>query len=193
MEKEEKLIETGVQNSNKVEVTNLDDLNEEKVLMEWEAPERAFQRRDRDFWVTAISILILVSVILFFIKEFFLIIALGSVLFLYYTLSTVPPARVSNRITNRGVYFGEGRYEWDLLERFWIGKSLSTDMLFIETKLRFPRQISLVINPEDKEILKESVVKKIPYLESSPTFVDKLTNWFAQRLPLENKEKENKG
>jgi hypothetical protein len=108
---------------------------------------------------------------------------------MYYSLSTVPPSRVINRITNRGVYFGEGRYEWDLLERFWLGKSLSTDMIFIETKLRFPRQIALVIDPEDKEIIKEIVVKKIPYLEASPTFVDKLTKWFSDRLPLESKQK----
>lgn len=190
MEDGPNLNESRTAESNKVEVTNLDDLNEEKVLWEWEAPERAFQKRDRDFWVTAISILVLVSVILFFIKEFFLIIALGSVLFMYYSLSTVEPEKIKNRITNRGVYFGESRYEWGLLERFWIGKSLSTDMLFIETKLRFPRQISLVISPDDREEIKNIVVKKIPYLESSPTFVDKLTTWFAKRLPLENKDKQ---
>jgi hypothetical protein len=32
--------------------------------------ERSYKKRDRDFWITAISILVLVSVILIFIKEF---------------------------------------------------------------------------------------------------------------------------
>ena len=50
--------------------TDIDDLKEERVLFEWMAPERAFQRRDRDFWITAIAILVLVAVILIFIKEF---------------------------------------------------------------------------------------------------------------------------
>lgn len=45
------------------------DWNEEKVLFEWEAPERSYQKKDRDFWITAISILVLVSVILFFVKK----------------------------------------------------------------------------------------------------------------------------
>ncbi|MFA6518119.1 MAG: hypothetical protein WCV93_00500 [Candidatus Shapirobacteria bacterium] len=173
----------------RVEVTNLEDLNEEKVLVEWEAVERSYQERDRDFWVTAIALLVLVSVILFFIKEFFLIIALGSVLFLYYVLSTVPPGKVKNKLTNRGVYFGESRYEWGWLERFWFGKSLSSKMVHFETKLRFPRQISLVINPEDEEEIKAVVVKRIPLLEASPTFVDKVTKWFGERLPLENRNK----
>lgn len=164
------------------------DLNEEKLWFEWEAPERSFKTRDKDFWITAIAILVLVGVILMFIKEFFLIIALVSVLFLYYVLSTVPPQDIKNKITNRAVYFGDLRYEWELLQRFWYKNSLNSELVQFETNLRFPRQISLVINPDDKEKLTKFITKRIPLLESSPTFIDKLAKWFGDRLPLENKE-----
>jgi hypothetical protein len=170
----------------------LQDWNEEKVKFEWEAPERAFQRRNRDFWVTIIAILVLVSIILIFIKEFFLIIALISVLFLYYVLSTVPPQNIKYKITNRGIYIGEARYEWELLSRFWFKKTLSNEMVHFETVLRFPRQISLVINPQDQEKIKEIVIKKIPLVEDSPKFVDKLTKWGISKLPLEKRETEKK-
>jgi len=170
----------------------VEDVNEEKVKMEWEAPERAFKERDRDFWVTIIAILVLVSVILFFVKEFFLIIALISVLFLYYVMSTVQPGLTKYKITNRGIYFGDKKYEWDLLSRFWFKKNLSSEMVNFETVLRFPRQVSLVIRPEDKEQIKEIIVKKIPLIEYSPNFVDKLTKWFIVRLPLEKREPEKK-
>ena len=181
-------------NDNKVmdvNITNV-DLNEEKVLFEWEAAERSFKKRDKDFWITAIAILVLVGIILFFIKEFFLIVTLVSVLFLYYVLSTVPPLYVKNKITNRAIYFGDLRYEWDLLRRFWFKNSLNSELLEFETILRFPRQVSLVIRPEDKEKLKEIVIKKLPLIESSPGFIDKLTKWFADRLPLEKRESEKK-
>lgn len=168
----------------------IEGLNEEKTLFEWEGLERSFKTRDRDFWITAISILVLASVILIFIKEFFLVIALCSVLFLYYVLSTVPPAKIKNKITNRGVYFGEAHYDWGILRRFWFKKSLDSEMILFETFLKIPRQVGLVINSNDKEKIKEIVVKHIPLLESSPTFVDKLTKWFADRLPLESREKE---
>jgi hypothetical protein len=163
------------------------ELNEEKVLFEWTSPERAFQRRNKDFWVTAIAILVLVSVIFIMVQEFYLVIALVSVLFLYYVLSTVPPEDIGHKITNRGVYFGEANYSWDLLERFWFGKSLGWDTLFIETKLRFPPQVSLIIDPKDKDKLQKILVKRIPMVQSSPSFVDKLTKWFATRLPLETR------
>jgi hypothetical protein len=163
--------------------------NEEKTLFEWEAPERSFKKRDKDFWITAVAILILFSVVLVFIKEFFLIVALVSVLFLYYVLSTVPPSNIKNKITNRGVHFGDAKYGWDLLLRFWFKKSLNSELLEFETNLRIPRQISLVIKETDKEKLKEIVLKKLPLVESSPNFVDKLTKWFSDRLPLEKREK----
>ena len=165
----------------------LSDINEEKTLFEWTAPERSFQRKDRDFWITAIAILILVSVILFFVNEFPLILSLVAVMFLYYALSTVPPGMVKNKLTNRGVYFGELRYEWQVLNRFWFKKSLSSQIIAIETNLRFPRQVSLVIDSADQEKIKELMLKKIPMLEESPTLVDKITKWFADRLPLEDK------
>jgi len=165
------------------------DWNDEKVRFEWEAAERSYKNRDRDFWITVISILVLTSVILFFVKEFFLIVALVSALFLYYVLSTVPPENIKYKITNRGVYFGETRYEWDLLSRFWFAKSLDSEMIHFETILRFPRQISLVIKAEDKDKIKEIVVKKLPLIDESPNFVDKLTKKMVKMVPLEKREK----
>ena len=168
------------------------DTNEEKTLLEWEASERAFKKRDKDFWITAIAILVLFSVVLFFIKEFFLIVALVSVLFLYYVLSTVPPQIAKYKITNRGISFGDSKYSWDILLRFWFRKSLDTELLEFETNLRLPRQISFVIKEEDKDKLKEIILKKLPLVESSPNFVDKLSKWWNDKMPWEKREKKEK-
>jgi len=165
------------------------DTNEEKTLLKWEAPERAFKKRDKDFWITTISILVLFSVVLFFVKEFFLIVALVSVLFLYYVLSTVPPQTAKYKITNRGIDFGDSKYSWDILLRFWFRKSLDTELLEFETNLRIPRQISLVINETDKEKLKDIVLKKLPLVETSPNFVDKMAKWWTDKMPWEKREK----
>ena len=178
-----------VKNSPNKAGATFEDLNEEVVLFEWEAAERVYKTRDKDFWITTVAILVIVSVIFFLIKEFFLIMALGSVLFLFYVLSTVEPGKIKNKITNRGIYLGEAMYPWELLVRFWFKNSLGTEAILFETNLRFPPQVVLVIDPKDKEKLKNLVVKKIPLIESSPNFVDKANKWFAERLPLENREK----
>lgn len=164
------------------------DLNEEKTLFEWIAPERPFQRRNKEFWITSLAILILISVIFFLIKEFMLVMALFSALFLYYVMSTIRPELIKNKITNRGIYFGDVKYEWYLLEKFWFTDSLSSITLNIETKLRFPRQISLVVDHIDKDEIKKIMVKRIPLIEDSPKFTDKIANWFSKRFPLEDKK-----
>ncbi len=177
--------------NSKTKESNLDplnNLNEEITLYEWTAAERAFQKKDKDFWITSIAILVLVSVILIFIKEFFLIIALGSLLFLFYVLSTVPPGEIKYRITNRGIYLGDTQYFWDIFEKFWFKPNLSSEMIHLGTVLRFPRVVSLVMKANDKEKLKEIFIKKIPMIESAPSFIDKLTAWAAEKLPLEKRE-----
>jgi hypothetical protein len=121
-----------------------------------------------------------------------LILALIAVMFLYYALSTVPPGTVKNKLTNRAVYFGDLAYEWDVLRRFWFKKSLSSRIICFETHLRFPRQVTLVIDEKDEEKMKEIVVKIIPMLDESPTLVDKITKWFTDRLPLEDKTEQIK-
>lgn len=172
----------------KIEKT-IKDTNEEKTLFEWEAPERSFKKRDKDFWITVVAILVLFSVVLVFIKEFFLIVALVSVLFLYYVLSTVPPENVKYKITNRAIHFGDSQYNWNVLLRFWFRKSLNSELLEFETNLRIPRQISFVIKEEDKPKIKEIILKKLPLVESSPNFVDNMSKWFSDRMPLEKREK----
>jgi len=165
------------------------DVREEKTVFEWEAAERAFKSRDKDFWITAISILVIVGIILFLIGEATLIVALCSVLFLYYVLSTVPPEKVKYKITNRGMYFGELKYSWEDLDRFWFKNSLDSEMMFMETKLRFPRQISFVINPADKDQLLDIMKRKLPLIENPPSSMDKTIKWFGDHLPLEKRQK----
>jgi len=165
------------------------DTNEEKTLIEWKAPERAFKKRDKDFWITAIAILVLFSVVLIFIKEFFLIVALVSILFLYYVLSTVPPEIIEYKITNRYIRIGTAQYTWDTFLRFWFRNSLNSELLELETNLRIPRQISLVINSSDKDEIKKIILKKLPLFESSPSFVDKMAKWWSDKMPWEKREK----
>ncbi len=164
-------------------------VREEKTLLTWTAPERTFKTRDKEFWITAIAILALVSIILFFVKEFFLILALLALVFLYYVLSTVPPESVQNKLTTKGVYIGPThRYDWGLLKKYWFKTQFDQIILSIETYTGFPRVIALVVLKNQKKDIEKTLNKYLPYEESPPGFVDKLTAWAIDRLPLEDKK-----
>lgn len=163
-------------------------VREEKTLFTWTAPERAFKTRDKEFWITAIAILVLVSIILFFVKEFFLILALIALIFLYYVLSTVPPESVQHKLTTKGVYIGSThRYDWDFLKKYWFKSQFDQIILSIEARAGFPSVLALIVPIKDQQEIQKIMNKYLPYEESPPGFVDKLTAWTLKRLPLEDK------
>lgn len=166
---------------------------EEKVLLWWQTPERLYHKRDREFWITAITILALVSLILIFVKEFFFIAALISLVFVYYALSSVPPQEVTVKLTNKGVVFGDlPRFDWETIGYFWEKEQFGQTQIFLKTAFRFPAEFSIIV-PKDRLSEVESVLLKyIPQREESPKFVDKASGWLAKKIPLETSTPDSK-
>ncbi|MFH1561679.1 MAG: hypothetical protein ABID04_03855 [Patescibacteria group bacterium] len=164
-------------------------VKQEKVLLTWRALERPYQKKDKEFWMTALSVLGLVCLILFFVKEWFLILALLALVFLYYALTTVAPKETEYKITTKGVYISASQvFAWDVLRRFWLDKKWGQDMIRFETWLNFPRVVGLVIAPDKKEEIEKTVAKYLPEEAMSPTAFDKLSSWLADKFPLETKK-----
>ncbi len=162
-----------------------------KILFSWKAPIRPFKRRDKDFWTTVLAIIFLLSLILFFVKEWFLIAAIISLAFVYYVLSTVSPEEIEYRITNKGISFEEKSYDWDFLWRFWFSEKYGQKLLNIDTRLSMPGRLSLVIKKEDEPKIKEILEKYLLNEEAPLTFFDKASAWLAKKLPLELEKKES--
>jgi hypothetical protein len=166
---------------------------EEKKLIEWRALERPFQKKDTEFWTTIISVLGLVSLILFFVKEWFLIGALVALTFLYYVLTTVKPEKTKYKITNKGIYYSSSeRLNWELLRRFWLSEKWGHQLFHLDTWLKFPRVVSLVVPEDKKDEIVEVVQKYIPEEQNSPQFLDKFSTWVTDKLPLEKEETQSK-
>ena len=154
----------------------------EKDLVTWIAPARPFKRRDKQFYVTTISIAGMVCLILFLAEGAMPVILIISLIFLYYVMSTVSPEDIEYKITNKGVRVGGVLTEWVSLGRFWFGKRLDSDLLIFETKT-IPNRMELVIKSdlklETEKILKEYLVME----EISPSNLDKAIDWFSKKLP----------
>jgi len=163
-----------------------------KTLLAWEAPERVFKKRNKEFWTTILSIALLISIILFFAKEYFLIAAIFALIFLFYVLSTNPPQAIKYKITNQGVFWGKDKYEWELLWRFWFQEKEGQAILNIDTRLNFPKRLILLLGNQDKKEVRQIMEDFIPYEKVGPDFIEKSTRWLAKTFPLEPKETKNK-
>ena len=154
----------------------------ERDLVVWTAPGRPFKRRDRQFYVTTFAIAGIVSLILFLAEGIMPVILIISLVFLYYVLSTVQPENIEYKITTKGVKIAGKITEWQSLNRYWFTKRFENELMIFDTVL-LPGRIEFVINSGIKDRLRKEISAYIPYEEVPPTSIDKITNWFAAKLP----------
>ena len=153
-----------------------------KIIYEWIAPSRPFKRRDREFYVTLITISTVVGLIIFFTEGWMPVILLISLIFLFYVMNTIQPDNIKYQITNSGIKVAGRLTEWRLITRFWFTKRTNSELVVFELK-SLPGRLELVITPDDKEKIKEAAAKFVIEEEASPSFLDKTTDLIAKKLP----------
>lgn len=163
------------------------EAEEIRTLMSWEAPSRPYRKKDRSYYTTLAIIVVLLVLILFFLKEFLLIATLLSLAFVTYVLAFVPPHEIEYRISTQGITIGEDFYFWHLLDAFWFSEKEGSKILHIQTRLRFPVQLMLVISKTDEEKIKKTVARFLPYVEVPiKSWLEKWSESLQKHFPLEN-------
>jgi len=159
-------------------------VKEVKTLLTWKAPTRLFKKRDKEFWTTVLAIIFLISLILLFLKEWFLIATIFALAFVYYVLSTVSPEEIEYQLTNRGIRFAQAEYPWENFYRFWISEKWGQKILNFEGRAGFGGRLMLMLGNQDEDRVKEVISKYLLQEEASPTFFDKASGWLSKKLPI---------
>lgn len=154
----------------------------EKELVSWIAAARSFKRRDRQFYVTTISIAALVCLVLFIAEGAMPVILIISVIFLYYVLSTVPPENITYKLTNKGIKIDKTTTPWEFLGRFWFGERHGSTMLFVEAFV-LPGRLELVVDPAKREEIKKIMSQYLVEEEIPASRFEKVLDWFSKKLP----------
>lgn len=166
----------------------LSEAEEVKTLLSWEAPSRPFREKDRSYYTTIAILVILLGLIAFLAQEILLIGVLLSFAFVAYVLAFVPPGNIHYRISTQGVVVGEDFYFWHYLDSFWFKKKENSTVLYIQTRLRFPAQLMLVLGEGmGEEEVKKTVAKFLPFHEIPyKSWLDKWSEVLQKHFPLEN-------
>src|SRR3989344_4829164 len=147
------------------------DKKKEEVLLAWTSPSRLFKKRDREYFVNIGAIVFLLSIILVFAREFVLIAAVLSIVFLIYVLSTIPPEEVKHRITNLGIESAGAFYRWEQLFEFWYEEQWGQTLLVLRPFIG-PRVI-ILLGGKDRNSVRAYIAKHIPFRETpQKTWVD---------------------
>jgi len=159
---------------------------QEQILISWRSPSRPFKKREKEFFTTIGAIVFLLAVILVFIKEFLLIGAILALAFVAYVLATVPPEEVEHKITTHGLESAGHFYKWEELVSFWFWEKWGQPVLLVQTKLRFPGRLVLLIGGQDKEKIKDALLKYLNFKEKpEKNWMDDAAKWLAEKVPLE--------
>ncbi|MEI6887312.1 MAG: hypothetical protein WCK31_03710 [bacterium] len=148
-----------------------------EVIFNWKSPSRVFVARDRSWFLKVAAIFLVIILLLAFLQEIVLIVVLIALLGLIYILSTVPPDIAEHEITNRGIRSFEKMYYWKELGEYWFSIKQGFTLLNIDTKMRFPSRIIMIVKPGDEKEMTKILSKKLTYLQLP---LDKKQGWLAR-------------
>lgn len=143
---------------------------EEKVvqnikLYSWEAPIRFKYPFNPKTYIIIVSLSLLFIVYLVILGNYGLMAAIIALLFFVYVTGTVEPYSIKHTITRRGVDTVGRLYEWFLLDSFWFTNKDGQYLLVLDTKLRSPKRLLLLLSKEEVSVLFVLLQDKLVYKE----------------------------
>jgi len=153
-------------------------------LFEWEAPDRyEINFESKSFWVI-LSISLLFVLFLAILQQYYLMAAIIALLFFVYVIGTNKPLTIKHKITSRGIDTGGRLYEWFMLNNFWFSIKNGQYLLIVETKLRYPRALLMLLDQADKDAIFVLLQEKVLYKDvRKQGRIDTLT--YGQYIPFE--------
>lgn len=169
----------------------LDELHqvvkEEKSIFYWKSKSRPFKKRGKDYFLSLILIVLFFIFVSTLTREYLLIGVVLSVAFVAYVLSIIEPEIVEHKITKGGLVSGDHPYLWEELKSFWFEIKGDHQILNIETKLRYPARLIVLLDGTSQQGLKNLLEKHLSFRESPQyNILDRWGHKLTRILPLED-------
>lgn len=154
-------------------------------LFEWEAQDRYEFKFENKSFRYILALYLVFVLFLAVLGQYLLMASLIALLFFIYVAGTNKPTIVTHRITARGVEVGNRLYEWFMLDNFWFSIKNGQYMLIIETKLRYPKALVLLLGEVDKDAIFILLQEKVLYKDiRNQGRIDRLN--YGDYIPLED-------
>lgn len=163
-----------------------------QIIYSWEAPVRAYKRKPAGVMRFYAAIAILLSFIVFFFKEYILVIPIWSVMFLGYVLTITPPHIIRHDITKFGVRFANRTYLWQELSHFYFVRKFDYILLVLFDHNPYHAPLYVVL-PDKATYSKvfEILLEHIVYVEEpEKSLTDRLAEWLTTLMPEEESQAE---
>src|SRR3989344_5337635 len=134
-----------------------------EVLLTWSSPSRTFRQRSPQFY-----------------KK------LGSLIFVFSVLSSIPPEKVKHEIDNYGIYYYGRQYYWSDFKYYFLTKEEGFDILNVDTREPYPGRMFLILEGVSVSQVKDILDKHLPMRSEPPhTVFDKAFRHVSGKISLE--------
>ncbi len=159
---------------------------ENSKIFEWKSPGRPFRKRAKQYFLTALLMMLLVEIILFLFSEYLLMAVVLALVFVAFALSSVPPKEFYYKMSNEGIQIEDAFFLWKELYDFYFIKKDNVETIRIRTEAYLPGELTITFNPEDREKIQKFLVEYLSFREYvKPSFTDKAGDWLSKNFPLE--------
>jgi len=160
---------------------------ESKSIVSWKSPVRIFKARSKRYFTKVIlyGLILILAAVAF--GEFFLVGVIIALIFVAFVLATAEPEIIEHKITNMGIISAGRAFLWEDLDSFWFEKRGDDRVLIVQTYLRFPSRLIILLTSEisDRTIL-DILEKHIHYFHAPVhTLFDKWAMALQKRINLE--------
>ncbi len=163
-------------------------LYELKTLLAWSAPGRPFQKKNREYFLNILIIMLLLEIILFLFSQYVLMALVLALVFLVYALNTVAPHDFHYKVTSEGLMVEDHFFLWQELYDFYFKTQNGVTTLIVGTKAWYPGELTLVLGNMHQEQVRDVLLHFLPYREYvKPTFMEKSASWLEKNFPLEHR------
>lgn len=165
-------------------VEKVKEIVQKKKLFEWESPIRFRQPFNPKMFFIITGLMLLFIMYLAVLGHYGLMACIIALLFLFYVAGTTPPITVTHQVNTKGIDTLGVLYEWFMLDSFWFSKREDEYLLAIETKLRYPGRLMMLLDKKDLKPLFVLLEDKLIYKEIKKWGrIDKMN--FGEYIPIE--------
>jgi hypothetical protein len=158
---------------------------QKKKIFEWDSPIRFKQPFEQRTFLIVTGLMLLFIMYLAVLGHYGLMASIIALLFLFYVAGTTPPITVTHQINTKGIETLDTLYEWFMLDSFWFSERKGEYMLAVETKLRYPGRLIMLVDRKDIKPLFLLLQDKLLYKDIKKWGkIDSMN--FGEYLPIED-------
>jgi hypothetical protein len=157
-----------------------------KSIISWKSPVRVFRARSRRYFIkiALFAVVFILAAIAF--EEFALVGVIIALVFMAYVLALSAPETIEHKITNMGIISGGRAFLWEELDSFWYDKRGDDRLLIVQTNLRFPTRLIILLTNVSERTLLEMLEKHLHFHQGPVhTLFDKWALFLQERINLE--------